>query len=175
MRLKQNLSDVKQFQQALRINDIHEVWLRYGSILQTDLKKIHVNPKLTRKEFLQRVYHMGLMSKPLRQADGAQNELEQDDTPHAEERAAAAPIADAPANDDDDDFIDVGPLHNKGELALMKEYLTKSLSPGMYVSFPVRSDEQPDRVVPFFAQVSAIEPRLHFQRCVDPKLRRTNS
>ena len=42
----------------------------------------------------------------------------------------------------------------------MKEYLTASLKPGIYVSFPVRSDEQPDRVVPFFAQVLAIAPRV---------------
>ena len=122
MRLDQNITDVKQFQHALRV-DIQEVWLRFGSILQTYIKKLHVNPKLTRREFTERVYHMGLMSKPLRHGDdNVQNELGQDGTPHAEERAAA-PVADAPANDDDDDdLIVAGPVHSKSELALMKEF-----------------------------------------------------
>ena len=162
MRLTSNISDVKTFSKALRV-DIQDVWLRYASILQTDIKKQHVTPKMTRKDFTRRVYNMGLLSEPLRQCGGHAPELEQDDTPHAEERAAA-PVADAPANDDDDDgeddLIDAGPAHSKSELALMKEYLAASLKPGMYVSFPVRSDEQPDRVVPFFAQVLAIAPRV---------------
>ena len=161
MRLGQNLKDVRQFQRAVNA-DLQATWLRFGSILQSDPKRRNINDRVRRKEFTNRVYHMGLMSKPLR-APGQQCEdrltidLDVDVPP-------AGPIAEVAGDDNDDDDPPPEPRYGKGELALMKEYLVRSLKPGMYVSFPVRSDESPGHIAPFFAQVLAIQPKVTFPK-----------
>ena len=44
------------------------------------------------------------------------------------------------------------------EMSLMREYLIACLRPGMFVSFPVRENDED--ISPFFAQVLAIEPKV---------------
>ena len=68
-RLQQNLQDVKIWRHAAAA-DLQSLWLRYASILQSDPRIQHRNVRLPRKQFIHRLYHMGLMSLPLRETAG---------------------------------------------------------------------------------------------------------
>ena len=174
LRLQQNLEDVKHWQHALKA-DLQSLWLRYGSILQSDPRKQHQNVRITRKQFIHRLYHMGLMSLPLRKAadDGGVSSVK-DPVLDVSTVAQAAPSDHGDGGSDDDDVGCAMPGRPQSEfckqdLALMRDFLLATLKSGMHVSVPLYSDEFPEQLDQRFMQILSIEPKVVLPRMCKAK------
>ena len=165
IRLKLNLQDVKTWRHAVRA-DIQSLWLRYASILQSDPRMQHRNVRIPRKQFIHRLYYMGLMSLPLRDAAADNGGASSSKDPIMD-----VAIDDPAADHDNDVASDSGDDARPGpdplpviigaqDLALMRDFLLATLNPGMYVSVPVHSEEFPDQLDRSFMQILSIEPKV---------------
>ena len=161
MRLKQNLSDVKLWSQALECDQQLE-WNRYKSILQVKPSLLHRNVRLPQAEFRSQVYVLGRFSRAIRDPLPHGHESA-DPNPDEFRQASCQPEApddirrDEPDADVGGDLVH-GPQISQQSLSLMREYLLACLKPGQWISFP-RLDHDGDKV-PVFAQVLGVETKV---------------
>ena len=166
MRLQQNIHDVRSWSQALNV-DIQREWDRPASILQTDRRKLHRNMRVAPQQLHRFVYMMGSFTCSLPSQGDFDCGAHCDDEPGADndgdvvELAADAdvpPILDHTSATSSSSASGMADKAETQEMSLMREYLIACLRPGMFVSFPVRENDED--ISPFFAQVLAIEPKV---------------
>lgn len=140
MRLDQNLRDVALWVDALG-DDLQQVWMRHGSILQTQRHKLSRNMRMKPKDLRDKVYMFGAFcrnqSLPMSGEDVDVADAD-DGEPHPNRGRSDLDQCIGQQADVDDDVANGHVLDavSSQEAALMREYLLACLQPGMHVSIP---------------------------------------
>ena len=158
MRLQQNLEDAKAYSQALNV-DLQDLWYKHSSVLQTQKGRLHRPMRLKPKVFHDKLYKLGSLTKGVPMPLDEQPDTDNGDGGDGDDGKDQAPAYgdDESIHHCDSDHVEVESAANKQSVALMREYLSACLQPGLYISLPNPDMTADDPVL--FVQVLAVQQR----------------